>query len=79
MRRGQNSPVDKSSKRPGWEAWNRRKGFKAMLLIVWNKDPLLGRFAFFEMPVEAWHGTLLQAASTPELQAALTAACFNIR
>jgi len=33
MRRGQNSPADKSLKRPGREPWNVRKDIKVTLII----------------------------------------------
>jgi hypothetical protein len=32
MRRGQNSPADKSLKRLGWEPWNGRKEIKVALI-----------------------------------------------
>jgi len=34
MRRGQDSPADKSLKRPGREPWNGRKDIKVMLIIA---------------------------------------------
>jgi hypothetical protein len=34
MRRGQESPADKSLKRPGREPWNGRKNIKVLLIIM---------------------------------------------